>query len=92
MEWFFSVGEQQYGPVPESDLLQRIQTGEVGRETLVWNATLQGWIPAGTSDLNPLFPAVAPPPLPVRSATAPPNRTARVVNEVGVLTVPRPIF
>lgn len=62
--WFYSSGGAQAGPASVADLAARVSSGEITRETLVWNQGLAAWTPAGqVGDLSSLF-AATPPPLP----------------------------
>jgi len=61
-EWYYAVGDQQTGPVPEEQLLALMQAGEVHADDLVWTDTMEDWAPAGTVfDLA----AQEPPPEPI---------------------------
>lgn len=44
--WHYSVGGQQYGPVPEEQLKQLIAAGQVAATDLVWRDGLPNWITA----------------------------------------------
>lgn len=62
--WFYSSGGAQVGPATIADLGPRVSTGEVTRDTLVWQQGLAAWTPAGqVGAFAPLF-AATPPPLP----------------------------
>ena len=63
--FYLGVGGQQVGPVSAAEVQQRITSGEVTPETLVWQPGMAGWVAAAT------VPAIAgwlasatPPPLP----------------------------
>lgn len=68
MEWSYAVGEDVFGPFSEDQMAQLIQSGEIGRETIVWNPTLPGWIEARASTLAARF--TVPPPIPSQSRSA----------------------
>lgn len=62
--YFIAVVGQQHGPFNLSELMQKIQTGEVKRETLIWSQELVEWTAAEkVADLTHAF-AQTPPPLP----------------------------
>ncbi|OLT53220.1 SPFH domain-containing protein [Cellulosimicrobium sp. CUA-896] len=62
--WYWAVGGAQAGPGSVADLSALVRSGEVTRETLVWQEGMAGWTAAGqVAALSPLFAAV-PPPLP----------------------------
>ncbi|MBA4372558.1 MAG: antifreeze protein [Thermodesulfovibrio sp.] len=59
-----AVAGQQAGPFGMDVLRQKVMSGEITRETLVWRSGMEQWIAAGqVPDLAVLF-ADAPPPLP----------------------------
>ena len=58
--WYFAKSGTSNGPVNLDDLRRDLQTGVLGPDTLVWNATMPNWQAASTvAELR-----VAPPPLP----------------------------
>lgn len=62
--WFAAVNGQQGGPFTLDALRQMAQSGQLGRDTLVWMQGMVQWTPAGNVPaLASLFAAV-PPPLP----------------------------
>jgi len=62
--WFWAAGGAQAGPATMTDLAARVRTGEVTRETLVWQQGMAAWTAAGqVPALGSLF-AATPPPLP----------------------------
>lgn len=62
--YFVAIAGQQQGPFNSSQLREKIKTGEVGRNTLVWTETLVEWTAAEkVADLATAF-AHMPPPLP----------------------------
>ncbi len=59
-----AIGGQQVGPFDATALQQKIQAGDITRDTLVWKPGMSNWTKAGdVSDIANLFGA-APPPLP----------------------------
>lgn len=64
VSFFVAVGGQQAGPFDFGVLQQKVQAGEIGRDSLVWKAGMAQWAPAGDqAELGILF-ANVPPPLP----------------------------
>lgn len=64
VQYFVAVNGQQTGPFPMAALQQKVSTGEITRETLVWKNGMSAWTAAGSvSELSSLFGQV-PPPLP----------------------------
>ncbi len=47
-EWFYAMGRNRLGPIPESELRTMMATGRVTGEDLVWNNSLEDWIAAGS--------------------------------------------
>ncbi len=47
IEWFYAREGQQYGPVTFEQLVALARSGGLSGRDSVWNATMQGWTPAG---------------------------------------------
>jgi uncharacterized membrane protein len=47
VEWFYARGGQQYGPVAFEKLVELARSGGLNGRDNVWNASMQGWAPAG---------------------------------------------
>ena len=43
MEWYYSVADQQNGPVSEEDICSLIAQHRIHGDTLVWNETIPEW-------------------------------------------------
>ncbi len=64
VQFYAAIGGQQAGPFDLAALQQRVQAGQITRDTLVWKQGMANWTAAGqVPDLGSLFGAV-PPPLP----------------------------
>jgi len=62
--FFAGIRNQQAGPFDRGTLQQKVQAGEITKDTLVWTQGMTNWTPAGqVAALQDLFGAV-PPPLP----------------------------
>jgi len=71
--WYYAVGGNRQGPVPDAELHGKIASGEIRADTLVWSAGMTDWtkageipglISAGVVPLDvPLTPAFGPMPL-----------------------------
>lgn len=62
--YFLAIDGQQQGPFDLANLMQKIKTGEVTRQTLVWSQALVEWTPADkVAALASAF-APTPPPIP----------------------------
>ncbi len=62
--YFIAVNGQQQGPFKLSELTEKIQVGELTRETLVWSQELVEWTPAAKVAVLANAFAHLPPPLP----------------------------
>lgn len=66
-QWYYSKVGLQQGPVPESELLQKIRRGEIDGNNLVWREGMAAWIPlsrvpeltGGTAPAAPMSPVTA---------------------------------
>ena len=63
--FYLGIGGQQVGPIAVADLQQKVTSGELTTETLVWRQGMPGWVAASTvPEIAALFAAHTPPPLP----------------------------
>lgn len=62
-EWYYTVGDQQMGPVPYEELLQRWSNGALGGDELVWKAGMEDWVPV--AEVFDSIPAVSAEPIAV---------------------------
>jgi membrane protease subunit (stomatin/prohibitin family) len=61
-QWFVAIDGEKTGPFDLSTIKQKIQSGEIERETLVWHDPLPEWIAAEKLDnLIAYFPKMPPP-------------------------------
>ena len=65
--WYYVKDGAQHGPLSWEQLVMTTQAGTVGPQDLVWNASMQGWMPA--SSVPGLGPATPP------TAYSPPSNT-----------------
>jgi len=64
VSYYIGINGQQLGPLDATGLRDKITSGQLTRETLVWKAGMTSWIAAGqVQELTSMFGAV-PPPLP----------------------------
>lgn len=63
-QWHIAENGATKGPYAEADLAALIAGGSLTRATQVWSAGMDGWKPAGDTDLARLFAQVPPPPPP----------------------------
>lgn len=79
--WYFAVGSQQEGPIVESELKGRFDSGALSRTTLVWSDKLTNWTAA--AELEEFAPPPAPPmPPPLPQAPVPPPMPAAPAQSV----------
>jgi len=90
MNWYFEIDGVSQGPISESVLALKVQTGDLPAQTLIWNPSMSEWETAGTVKpdwLKPIVPPMpvttAPKPSAVRTPTKPlaPSKTEKVVEE-----------
>lgn len=63
-QWYVAMNGEKSGPFDLAAIKQKIQSGEIARDTLVWHDPLPEWMPAEKMDnLIAYFPKM-PPPLP----------------------------
>ena len=62
--WHIAANGATTGPYSESDLAAMAAAGALTRTSVVWTAGMEGWKPAGETDLSRLFAQVPPPPPP----------------------------
>lgn len=80
--WHYVVGQDRLGPVTDDDIGKLIRSGDLNRDTLVWNPSFDGWKSAGEA-LASLFdvppPVPAPPSVPssVRLSKGEPDTASR---------------
>lgn len=64
VSYYIAVNGQQTGPFPMDQLKQKVGSGELTRESLVWKNGMAAWSAAGSvEELSALF-SMVPPPLP----------------------------
>ncbi|MGO3395225.1 MAG: DUF4339 domain-containing protein [Serratia proteamaculans] len=63
-EWFYEKHGQRHGPFSEAHLSALLENGTLDALTLVWQADMPAWSPAGSSPLAVHLPRNTPPPLP----------------------------
>jgi uncharacterized RDD family membrane protein YckC len=68
--WYYAAGSRQVGPVSEVDFDALVDSGVVGKDTLVWHEGLTNWISYEAARPDRPAPAPAPPPLTEGTAVA----------------------
>jgi uncharacterized protein (TIGR00266 family) len=46
-QWYLAIDGQQVGPLPESEVVNRLRIGEISRTTLVFSQGMTNWTPLG---------------------------------------------
>lgn len=59
--WYYTLNNQQVGPVDEKEIKTLIAAGTITHGTLVWTNGMEKWQPIGQSPLASLMSAVPPP-------------------------------
>ncbi len=49
-QWHYVIEGKQVGPVPETELVQMLASGQIAPKTLVWTDTFENWVEASTVD------------------------------------------
>ena len=49
-EWHYLSNEQQWGPLPEVDLIEFLRERRLPPETMVWSEGMDNWVPANQID------------------------------------------
>ena len=74
MQWYYAKENEQLGPVDEIEFKNLIDTKEILPNDLVWNSTLENWVPA--SSIACLFPETTTvPPVPALYTPTEPTTT-----------------
>lgn len=49
--WFYVSGKDELGPIAESEMVQMLQSGDIGPRTIVWSEGMGDWIPLKDTSL-----------------------------------------
>lgn len=71
-QWYYTQKGRQRGPIPESEFLKLLGTGQFDSDTLVWSEGLQDWTPARDLDRKATSTDAPPPPTIQEPRTSPP--------------------
>jgi hypothetical protein len=61
--WYYTLNNQQVGPVDDVEIKKLIAAGTITHATMVWTTGMANWQPIGQSSLASLLGAVPPPPM-----------------------------
>ena len=59
--WYYTLNNQQVGPVDEKEIKKLIEAGSITHGTMVWTTGMATWQPIGQSGLASLMGSVPPP-------------------------------
>ncbi len=59
--WYYTLNNQQVGPVDEEEIRKQVAAGAITQSTLVWTTGMANWAPIGQSSLASLVGSVPPP-------------------------------
>ncbi|MDF3004596.1 MAG: hypothetical protein K0S22_1068 [Oscillospiraceae bacterium] len=66
--WFYYKGSHRFGPASSSEIAGLLHAGELDRNTMVWKAGMNNWVPLYQTALSAVAPHLMPPP-PLESAS-----------------------
>lgn len=61
--WYYTVNNQQVGPVDEKEIKKLIAAGTITHATMVWTTGMATWLPIAQTALGTLMGSVPPPPV-----------------------------
>lgn len=61
--WYYTLNNQQVGPVDEKEIKKLVDAGTITHTTMVWTTGMATWLLIGQSSLASLMGAVPPPPV-----------------------------
>lgn len=50
MRWYYTLNDEQHGPVGDAAVRHLFTTGVISHDTLLWHDGLPGWVPLGDTD------------------------------------------
>jgi len=59
--WYYTLNNQQVGPVEEAEIQKLVEAGTISHGTLVWTNGMANWLPIGQTPLAGLLGSVPPP-------------------------------
>lgn len=62
--WYYTLNNQQVGPVDEAEIKKLVDTGTINGSTQVWTTGMAAWQPIGQTPLASMLGSVPPPPTP----------------------------
>ena len=61
MQWYYGSNNTQFGPVPESEIQRRLQSGELRLTDMVWREGMADWVSCASVPEFAMFRAPAGP-------------------------------
>lgn len=61
--WYYTLNNQQVGPVDEKEIKKLVAAGTITHATMVWTTGMANWQPIGQTALASLMGSVPPPPV-----------------------------
>jgi hypothetical protein len=61
--WYYTLNNQQVGPVDENEIKRLVASGAITHASLVWTTGMATWQPIGQTPLAPLMGSIPPPPV-----------------------------
>lgn len=81
--WYYTLNNQQYGPVEEAKIKELAANGSINLNTMVWTAGMGAWAPIGQTPLAGLLGNVPPAPPPAYyPATAMKDPEIKVIDDL----------
>ena len=59
--WYYTLNNQQIGPVEEAEIRKLVEAGTITHGTLVWTNGMANWLPIAQTPLAGLFGTMPPP-------------------------------
>ena len=59
--WYYTLNNQQVGPVDEAEIKKLVEAGSITHGTLVWTNGMANWLPVGQTPLASLLGSIPPP-------------------------------
>jgi hypothetical protein len=80
--WYYTLNNQQFGPVDEAKIKEMIATGAINASTMVWSAGMPSWVLIGQSPLAGLVSNLPPAPPPAYYAPVMIDPRVKKINDL----------
>jgi hypothetical protein len=61
--WYYTLNNQQVGPVDEKEIKKLVDSGVINQATMLWTNGMPGWAPISQTPLASLMGGIVPPPM-----------------------------